>query len=56
MEYALMTNGTVQFRGSTNLINWLNYGKPQAVPASKVQKYFYIVGEPKAFFTLNVTN
>lgn len=56
MQFALMTNGTVQFRGSTNLVNWLDYGKPQAVPVSTVKKYFYIVGESKAFFTADVTN
>lgn len=56
MESALTSGGTIQFRGSTNLVDWLDYGKPQLVPVSTVQKYFYIVGEPKAFFMLNVTN
>lgn len=55
MQFALPTGGLVQFRAATNLLNWLNYGPPQVLPATTVRRYFYFVGQSEAFFSATIT-
>lgn len=55
LQITLPASGTVQFRASSDLSDWRDYGSAQFLPASTVRRYFYVLGQTQGFFTATFT-